>query len=530
MQISKSIVYNDRARKALEKGMSVLAKAVGITLGPKGRNIILSPSLGSPMLTNDGATIVKEVELSNHLENVGVSLLRQAALKTNDVAGDGTTTATVLAYAFVSEAMKAIGAGLNPILVKQGLEKAACFVISKLAEYSRPVQNIDDIVHIATVSAGYDTNAGFMIAEAIQKVGREGTISLEEGCSSQTFVEIAEGMSIDQGFMSEHFLLQSDEVEIRQKSPLVLLTDQEITCAQQELVSLIEDLASAGRSLLIIAKDLSKEVLAMLIANRLKGIIDVVAVRAPGFGSTSRQILEDLAVLTGGQLLSSNYGLGLSDLSSDLLGSADQIIISKSSTKIMSSAHQSCVNMRCRQISKQIDLSTNSYEKEKLRNRLSSLQARIAVIIVGASTETEIRYKKLRLEDAINAAKAAIDEGILPGGGATLLHLAKKLDVWPDKAFFSPEELAGIQIVSRSLTTPLALIAENAGLASQTIVEKLKTEDFPMGYDVKKNLVVDMYQTGILDPAKVTRSAIQNSISVASIILTTECVIGDSLT
>lgn len=522
--MSKNVVYNYNARNALRNGMSILAKTVGATLGPQGRNVVLSSYTGSPLITNDGATIVQKISLSNRLEDIGVSLLRQAAVKTNDTAGDGTTTATILAHMIAHESTKAVEAGLNTVSVKKGIDKAIYFAINKLLELAKPIDSIADIVNIASVSAGNDINIGLMIAEAIQKVGREGAISVEEGCSSYTSLEITDGVVVNQGFMSPHFLLRSDKEEISQEQPFVLLTDQKIIHVHQELIVLLEEVALAGRPLLIIARDFSKEALSMLSVNRLKGIVDVVAVRSPVFGNTSRQFLEDLAVLTGGRLISQDCGLSLSDISIDCLGSVARIIISKSSTRIISSANYDAVKLRCRQISAQIDLTVNAYEKEKLQARLSRLQGGIAVIKVGASTESEMQYKKLRFEDAISATKAAIDEGILPGGGSTLLHLAKQLDEWPSMTF-PPDEWAGIQIVSRALSAPLALIAKNAGLVGRVAVERVKMLDFPMGYDAKNNMIVDMYDSGIIDPAKVTRLVLQNSASVASIVLTTGCLI-----
>lgn len=526
--MNKGVVYSDSARKALRNGMSILAKAVGVTLGPKGRNVILSSYTGLPLITNDGATIVQKISLPNRLEDIGVSLLRQAALKTNDTAGDGTTTATILAYIIAYEGTKAIEAGLNPVSVKKGVDKAIYFTINKLLEFAKPINSMADIVNIASVSAGNDISIGLMIAEAIQKVGREGVISLEEGRSSHTSLEITDGMVLDQGFMSPHFLLQSDKTEISQEQPFVLVTDQKIVHLCQELIALLEEVALAGRPLLIVAQDFSKEALSMLVANRSKGIVDVVAVRSPGFGHTSRQFLEDLAVLTGAQLISQDFGLSLSDISIDYLGSAARIIISRSSTRIISISNYDAVQLRCRQISAQIDSTVNAYEKEKLQTRLSRLQGGIAIIKVGASTESEIKYKKLRFEDSLSATKAAIDEGILPGGGSTLLHLAKQLDEWSSQSF-SSDELVGIQIVAKALSAPLALIIKNAGLAGTAVVEQVRMLDFPMGYDAKNNLVANMYESGIVDPAKVTRSALQNSASVASIVLTTECLIDSQL-
>lgn len=527
MLMNKNIVYSASARKALEKGMSVLVKAVRPTLGPKGRNIILSTLLGPPYVTNDGVTIVKEIELSNKLENIGVLLLRQVILKTNDMAGDGTTTAAILTHSVVSQGIKAISAGLNPVLVKKGVKKAACFVIEKLTEYSRPVNSISDIISVASVSAGNDDCIGLTIAEAIKKVGREGVILLEEGCSSRTLLEISEGMTVNHGFMSHRFLRKSDEAEICQDNPFVLLTDQKITHVHQELIYLLEQVASLNRSLLIVARDISQEVLAMLAMNRSKEIIDVVAVRLPE-SNTSSQILEDFAILTGTKVLSKNLGLTLSDVSLDNTGSAKRIVVSKYETKIISAMKHRDLCSHCYQISKQLDLTTDHYEKEKLRTRLSKLQGGVAVIRIGAHTDTEVKYKKLRFEDAINTTKAAIDEGILPGGGAALVHLAKRLSKWANQHFL-PEELVGMQIVSNALSAPLAIIAENNGLNGESVVEQVKNVDFPMGYDASKGLMVDMYENGVIDSAKVIRLAIQNSLSIASIILTTECIISDKL-
>ena len=524
----KKIVYNESARKALEKGMLVLAKAASVTLGPKGRNVVVQGYSGSPQITNDGATIVKAIELSDQLENIGVALLRQAALKTNMVAGDGTTTATVLAYAIVREGIKSVDSGLSPLLIKKGISKAVHFAVDKLLDYSLPIEKLSDIVHIASVSAGNDSEIGLMIAKAIKKVGREGVISLEEGCLPNTYLEISEGLRIEQGFMSSRFLLHTDTIEICQDNPMVLLIDSTIN-HPQDLVPLLEQAASLGRSLLIIAKDISQPALAMLVMNRLKGIVDVVAVRAPGFGATSSQILEDLAALTLGRVISDSLGLDLSDISLDFAGSAERIIISQIATKIVAGLNSERVHLRCRQISKQIDLSTNAYDKQKLQSRLSKLKGGAALIKVGASTESEMKYKKLRFEDAINASKAALDEGVVPGGGSALIHIARQLDLWADNSCISPEELAGARIISRALSLPLATIAENSGLSGHLITQKVRMTRFPMGYDANNNTIADMYNCGIIDSTKVIRLALQNSSSLASTILTTECIISDYL-
>lgn len=527
--MKKRILYNENARKALQKGMSILAKTVGLTLGPRGRNVILESRLGIPQVTNDGATIVQEIELMDHLENIGVELLRQAASKTNDVAGDGTTTATILAYAIIQHGVKRVEAGLNPMLIKRGIDKAVSFVVDKISEYSRPVETIHDIARIASISAGNDLEMGSVIAEAIKKVGREGIITLEETQSLQTYLDISEGMTINKGLISPHFLSSSGETEVCQSNPLILLTDEKITLAKQELVPILEQVAASQRPLLIIADDIALDALTMLIMNRTRGIVDVVAIRTPGLGDTKRHILEDLACLTGAQVISGDLGLSLAETSLDVLGSAKLVTVSKDKTIIMSESSQDSVRFRCCQLSQQIDSSNNSYEKEKLRNRLSSLMGGAATIKIGAATEAELRYKKLRLEDAINATKAAIDEGIIPGGGAALLHLSQHLDAWADASLLA-EELAGVQIVSQALSRPLSMIVENSGSVSQIVVEQIKKARFTVGYDANKGTIVDMYNSGIVDPAKVTRLALQNASSIASIILTTECIIGNHLT
>ena len=524
--MSKKIAYNESARKALEKGMSILAKTVALTLGPKGKNVVLENRPSVPQITNDGVTIVKEIELVNQLENMGVALLRQAASKTNDVAGDGTTTATVLAYAIVQQGMKSVAAGVNPTLIKKGMSRAVHFIVNKISEYSRPVNTMSDIAYVASVSAGNDSDMGLIIAKAIKKVGREGIVHFEEGHSVQSYLEISKGTSIDKGFISPHFLSRSDSIEICQDNPLILLIDNKIALVKQDLIPLLEQVASVKRSLLIIADSINEEALSILIMNRLKGIVDVVVVPSPGLGNIKKCILEDLAILTGACVISEDFGISLNEISLDIMGSARRVIVSKNTTKIIPIDNNEAVGLRCRQINKQIDLSTSMYEKENLQHRLSSLTNKVAIIKVGAATEAEMRYKKLRFEDAISAANAAIDEGIVPGGGAALLHLAKQLDLWTDHSL-STEEIVGMQIVSKALLTPLIMIIENTGLNGALIAERIQAKDFAMGYDANKSIVVDMYEAGIVDPAKVTRSALQNAFSVASAILTTECIISD---
>nr|YP_009392151.1 60-kDa chaperonin [Periphykon beckeri]ARW60499.1 60-kDa chaperonin [Periphykon beckeri] len=524
--MSKTILYENNARKALEKGMDILSEAVSITLGPKGRNVVLEKKYGFPQIINDGVTIAKEIELQNTIENTGVSLIRQAASKTNDVAGDGTTTSTVLAYAIVKEGLKNVAAGSNPIVLKKGINKAVKFIIKKIGEYSRPITDSRDIMQVATISAGNDIHIGEMITMAIKKVGNEGIISLEEGQSTDTFLDIKEGMKFDKGFISPYFITDSSKMEVVQKNAYVLLTDKKITLIQQELLPILEQVTKTGKPLLIIAEDIEKEALATMVINKLRGIINIVAVRSPGFGDRRRVLLEDIGILTSGQLITEDTGLTLDKVSISDLGIAKKVQVSRDSTTIIADSNKDLVNLRCHDIRKQIELSDNSYEKEKLQERLAKLSGGVAVIKVGAATETEMKNKKLRLEDAINATRAAIEEGIVPGGGSTYVHLSKDLSSWAHNNLVG-EQLTGALIVQKALSFPLNRIAINAGMSGAVVVEKVKQSNFPIGYDVNFNELVNMYDSGIVDPAKVTRSALQNASSIASMILTTECIIVD---
>jgi len=525
--MKKTILYYDDARKALEVGMDILAEAVAITLGPKGRNVVLEKKFGSPQIINDGVTIAKEIELKDIVQNTGVSLIRQAASKTNDVAGDGTTTATVLAHAMVKQGLKNVAAGANPILLKRGINKAVKFVLEKISEYSRPVSDNKDIMQIAAISAGNDSEIGNMITQAINKVGKEGIISIEEGQSTINELEIKEGMKFDKGFMSPYFVTDSVKMEVIQNNAYILLTDKKITLIQQDLLPILEKVAKTSRSLLIIAEDIEKEALATIIVNKLRGIVNVVAVRTPAFGDRRKALLEDIAVLTSGQLITEDAGLSLSTVSIDQLGVAKKIQVTKDSTTIIAEGNEQSIISRCHQLRKQIQISSNKYEKEKLQERLAKLSSGVAVIKVGAATETEMKEKKLRLEDAINATKAAIDEGIVPGGGSTCVHLSLYLEEWARSTMVG-EELTGALIVKQALMYPLMRIVENAGINGHVIVEKVKKNTFEIGYDANQNILVDMYEAGIIDPSKVTRSALQNASSIASMILTTECIISGS--
>nr|YP_009399001.1 60-kDa chaperonin [Cliftonaea pectinata]ARW67998.1 60-kDa chaperonin [Cliftonaea pectinata] len=525
--MSKTILYHDNARKALEKGMDILSEAVSITLGPKGRNVVLEKKFGSPQIINDGVTIAKEIELQNLIENTGVALIRQAASKTNDVAGDGTTTATVLAHAIVKQGLKNVAAGSNPVILKKGIDKAVKFVVRKISEYSRPINDYRDIMQVASISAGNDSEIGEMITQSIEKVGKEGIISLEEGQSTFTCLEIKEGMKFDKGFISPYFVTDSSRMEVLQEDAYVLLTDKKITIIQQELLPILEQVAKTGRPLIIIAEDIQKEALATMIVNKLRGIINIVAVRAPAFGDRRKALLEDIAVLTSAQLITDDTGLTLDKLSIDQLGIAKKVQVSKDTTTIVAEGNENIIKSRCDQLRSQLEISTNGYEREKLQERLAKLSSGVAVIKVGAVTETEMKDKKLRLEDAINATKAAIEEGIVPGGGSTYVHLSKELSLW-SKDNLIGEELIGATIVQKALICPLIRISENAGVNGAVVVEKLEQNSFPMGYNANQNKIVNMYDFGIIDPAKVTRSALQNASSIASMILTTECIIVDN--
>ena len=523
--MAKRIIYNENARRALEKGMDILAEAVAVTLGPKGRNVVLEKKFGAPQIVNDGVTIAKEIELEDHVENTGVALIRQAASKTNDAAGDGTTTATVLAHAIVKEGLRNVAAGANAILLKRGIDKGTNFLVEKIKEHARPVEDSKAIAQVGSISAGNDEEVGQMIAEAMDKVGKEGVISLEEGKSMTTELEITEGMRFDKGYISPYFATDPERMEAVFDEPFILLTDKKIALVQ-DLVPVLEQVARAGRPLVIIAEDIEKEALATLVVNRLRGVLNVAAVKAPGFGDRRKALLEDIGILTGGQVITEDAGLKLESTKLDALGKARRITITKDNTTIVAEGNETAVKARVEQIRRQIDETESSYDKEKLQERLAKLAGGVAVVKVGAATETEMKDKKLRLEDAINATKAAVEEGIVPGGGTTLAHLAPGLEEWANSNL-KGEELTGALIVSRALSAPLKRIAENAGQNGAVIAERVKEKEFNIGYDAAKNEFVDLFEAGIVDPAKVTRSALQNAASIAGMVLTTECIVVD---
>jgi chaperonin GroEL len=523
--MAKRIIYNENARRALEKGMDILAEAVAVTLGPKGRNVVLEKKFGAPQIVNDGVTIAKEIELEDHVENTGVALIRQAASKTNDAAGDGTTTATVLAHAMVKEGLRNVAAGANAIALKRGIDKATNFLVEKIKEHARQVEETKAIAQVGTISAGNDEEVGKMIAEAMDKVGKEGVISLEEGKSMTTELEITEGMRFDKGYISPYFATDPERMEAILDEPFLLITDKKITLVQ-DLVPVLEQVARSGKPLLILAEDIEKEALATLVVNRLRGVLNVAAVKAPGFGDRRKAMLEDIAVLTGGQVVTEDAGLKLESTRLEMLGRARRVTITKDNTTIVAEGNEKAVKARCEQIRRQMEETDSSYDKEKLQERLAKLAGGVAVVKVGAATETEMKDRKLRLEDAINATKAAVEEGIVPGGGTTLAHLAPQVETWANQSL-TGEELTGALIVARALTAPLKRIAENAGQNGAVIAERVKEKEFNVGFDAAKNEFVDMFEAGIVDPAKVTRSAMQNAASIAGMVLTTECIVVD---
>ena len=523
--MAKRILYQDTARKALERGMEIMVEAVSVTLGPKGRNVVLEKSFGSPQIVNDGITIAREISLPDHIENTGVSLIRQAASKTNDVAGDGTTTSTVLAYAMVKEGLKNVAAGSNPISIKLGMEKATQFLVTQINDFAQPVEDIKSIKQVASISAGNDSMIGSLISDALGKVGKEGVISLEEGKGINTELEITEGMKLEKGFISPYFINNTEKLEVEYENPYILLTDKRITLVQQDLLPILEQISKTKRPLLIIAEDIEKEALATLILNKLRGIINVVAIRAPGFGELRKLMLEDIGILTGGTVITQDAGLSLENVQINLLGQARRVVISKDSTTIVSDGSTlDEIKIRCEQLRKQVNVIDTSYEKEKLQDRIAKLSGGIAVIRVGAITETEMKDKKLRLEDAINATRAAVEEGIVPGGGTALVHLSESLVTWSKKNL-KEDELIGANIISRSILAPLRRISENAGINGPVIIEQVQQQEFEIGYNAAKGVFGNMFEEGVVDPAKVTRSALQNAASIASMILTTECII-----
>ena len=520
--MAKLIKFNEEARKKLEKGVNTLADAVKITLGPKGRNVILEKSYGSPLITNDGVSIAREIELEDPFENLGAKLIKEVATKANDVAGDGTTTATILAQNIVKEGLKIVSAGANPIFIKKGIDKAAKEVVRNLKIKAKKVQSNEEIEQVASISAG-DEEIGKLIAEAMEKVGETGVITVEEAKSLETSLEVVEGMQFDKGYVSPHMVTDSVRMEAELENPYVLITDKKIS-SMKDILPLLEKIVQESKPLLIIADDLEGEALTTLVINNLRGTLNVVAVKAPAFGDRRKAILEDIAVLTGGKVVSEEMGMKLEEAGIEVLGTAKKIKITKDSTTIVDGGGEAeAISERIERIKAQISESTSSYDIEKLQERAAKLSGGVAVIKVGAATETEMKDKKLRIEDALNATKAAVEEGIVPGGGVAFVEILKSMEDFK----LQGEEGMGVEIVKKALMSPLKQIAVNAGLDGGVVAEKVKTLPDGFGLDAAKEEYVDMMANGIIDPAKVTRSAIQNAASIASLILTTEVVVAE---
>ena len=522
--VGKKILYKEEARRVLIHGMQIMVEAVSVTLGPKGRNVVLEKGFSAPQIINDGVSIAKEIELSDNIENTGVALIRQAAAKTNDVAGDGTTTATVLAYAMVKEGMKNLTAGANPVSLKLGMEKALNYLTSNINEYAIPVEDIRSISQVAAISSGNDNEIGDMIASALDKVGKEGVISLEEGKSTSIELEISEGMRLEKGFISPYFITNPERMEVVLEDTFVLITDKKITLVKQDLIPILEQVAKVKRSLLIIAADVEKEALTTLILNKLRNVVNVAAVRAPGFGQRRKPILEDIGILTNGEVVTEEKGLSMENLQLEQLGVARRVVINKDTTTIINEGTQVQVQQHCEKLRKQLNLIEEGFLIEQLQNRIAKLSGGVALIKVGAVTETEMKDKKLRLEDAINATRAAVEEGIVPGGGCTFVHLAESLKHWA-KLYLKDDELIGALILAKAIIAPLSRIVENGGKNSAIVIEQIQKENFNIGYNAANEEFGDMYDFGIIDPAKVTRSALQNATSIAGMILTTECIV-----
>ncbi len=520
--MAKLIKFNEDARKKLEAGVDALANAVKITLGPKGRNVILEKAYGSPLITNDGVSIAREIELEDPFENLGAKLIKEVATKANDVAGDGTTTATILAQNIVKEGLKIVSAGANPMFIKKGIDKAAKEVIRNLQEKAKKVQSNSEIEQVASISAG-DNEIGKLIAEAMAKVGETGVITVEEAKSLETTLEVVEGMQFDKGYISPHMVTDPVRMEAVLENPYVLITDKKIS-SMKDLLPLLEKIVQASKPLLIIADDLEGEALTTLVINNLRGTLNVAAVKAPAFGDRRKAMLEDIAVLTGGTVVSEEMGMKLEEVGLEVLGSAKKIKVTKDNTTIVDGGGKSeAISDRISQIKAQIGETSSSYDIEKMQERIAKLSGGVAVIKVGAVTETEMKDKKLRIEDALNATKAAVEEGIVPGGGVAFIEILKAMENFK----LEGEEGMGVEIVKKALMSPLKQIAINAGLDGGVVAEKVKNLSDGFGLDASKEEYVDMMAEGIIDPAKVTRSAIQNAASIASLILTTEVVVAD---
>ena len=522
--MAKEIKYGAEARKALEAGVDKLADTVRVTIGPKGRNVVLDKSYGAPLITNDGVTIAKEIELEDSFENMGAQLVKEVATKTNDVAGDGTTTATVLAQAMIKEGMKNLAAGANPIVLRKGMKKATDVAIDAIVSMSEKVRGKEQIAKVAAISAG-DESVGNMVADAMEKVSNDGVITIEESKTMQTELDLVEGMQFDRGYISAYMATDMDKMEAVLDDPYILITDKKISNIQ-EILPLLEQIVQSGSRLLIIAEDVEGEALTTLILNKLRGTFNVVAVKAPGYGDRRKEMLQDIAILTGGQVISEEVGLELKDATMDQLGRAKSVKVQKETTVIVDGeGDKEAIAARVAQIRGQIEETTSEFDKEKLQERLAKLAGGVAVIRVGAATETEMKESKLRMEDALNATRAAVEEGIIAGGGSAYIHASKEVAKLVDS--LDGDEKTGAKVVLKALEAPLFHISANAGLEGSVIINKVREADPGFGFDAYNETYVNMVEAGILDPVKVTRSALQNACSVASTLLTTESVVAD---
>lgn len=522
--MAKEIKFNAEARHKMEEGINILANTVKVTLGPKGRNVVLDKSFGSPLITNDGVTIAKEIELEDKFENMGAQLLKEVATKTNDIAGDGTTTATLLAQAIIREGLKNIAAGANPMILQNGIRKAVEKTVESIKSYSKKVESSDAIAQVASISAG-DKEIGKLIADAMDKVGNDGVITVEESKSMGTTLEVVEGMQFDRGYVSSYMVTDTDKMVAELDNPYILITDKKITNIQ-EVLPVLEEIVKQSKPLLIIAEDIEGDAMATLVVNKLRGTFNCVAVKAPGFGDRRKEMLQDIAILTGAKVISEELGYDLKEATIDMLGTAQKVKVDKETTVIVNGAgSKDEIEARVNQIKTQYEASDSDFDREKLQERLAKLTGGVAVVQVGAASEIELKERKLRIEDALSATRAAVEEGIVPGGGTVLADSIKALEAIVDD--FEGDEKTGVKIILRALQEPVRQIAENAGLEGSVVVENVMNEKPGVGFDALNNKYVDMIKSGIVDPTKVTRSALQNAASVASMILTTEAAVAD---
>ncbi|MFC1805093.1 chaperonin GroEL [Candidatus Omnitrophota bacterium] len=521
--MAKQLMYSDEARRKILSGVEQLSRAVKVTLGPKGRNVVLDKKFGSPTITKDGVTVAKEIDLEDAFENMGAQMVKEVAEKTSDIAGDGTTTATILAEGIYREGLKNVTAGANPMALKRGIEKAVAKVVEDLSKLSTPIKDKKEIAQVATIAANSDKTIGELIAEAMDKVGKDGVITVEEAKSTATTLDVVEGMQFDQGYLSPYFVTDAEKMEVLLEDPYILIYEKKISSIK-DMLPLLEKIARAGKPLLIVAEEVEGEALATLVVNKIRGTFVACAVKAPGYGDRRKEMLEDIAVLTGGKAITEDLGIKLENVNVDDLGRAKKVRVDKENTTIVEGAGKSqALKARIAQLKKQIEDSDSDYDKEKLQERLAKLAGGVAVINVGAATETEMKEKKARVEDALHATRAAVEEGIIPGGGVALIRSIASLE----KAKFEGDEGIGVNIVKRAIEEPLRQIAENAGLEGSVVVQRVKSEKTNVGYDVTQDAYVDMIQAGVIDPTKVTRSALQNASSIAALLLTTEAIIAD---